>query len=122
MAAVSILLVITIIGNIYTKALKEREIQGKFVELAVQILNSEPKPEAKNIRSWATKVIKLYSGVQLGELTQKDLIEKVPLVEGKLPEVYGEIEIPEPDSGELRIENDFLIGAGDTISPISKHK
>ena len=49
------------IGNIYTKTLKERELQGKFVELAVQILNSEPNPEAKNIRSWATKVINVYS-------------------------------------------------------------
>jgi len=111
-AAIGIPVVLAIIGNDFSRALKEREIQAKFVELAVEILNSEPKPETRNIRLWATDVINLYSGVPLDDSTQQDLIERVPLVERPIPAVYGGIEVPEPDEGELRIEDGFLRGGG----------
>lgn len=66
-----------ILGNNYTKAIKEREIQGKFVELAVQILNAEPTEENKNIRSWSVDVINLYSGVKINKETRTDLINNI---------------------------------------------
>jgi len=72
-------IVTLIIGNNYTKAIKEREVQGRFVELAVGILSSNPSSENKNIRSWSIDVINLYSGVQIDSETRNDLINKIPI-------------------------------------------
>jgi predicted chitinase len=69
-----------IIGNMFSRAVAEREIQGKFVELAVKILQEHPSEDTRNIRSWATQVINAYSGVPLSEKTKNDLIENTPLL------------------------------------------
>ena len=58
---------VTYLGHVYTKAIGEREIQGQFVTLSVQILQSEPTNETQELRKWATKVINEYSGVPLDE-------------------------------------------------------
>jgi hypothetical protein len=51
-------------SNQYAHALKERELQGKFVELAVTILRDAPKGDStRSLRSWATQVLDRYSGV-----------------------------------------------------------
>jgi len=70
------------VGNNYTRAIKEREIQGKFVEIAVDILREPPQKEKWDLRTWATEIINRYSGVQLSESTKTDLIEKIPLTVG----------------------------------------
>lgn len=72
-------LVIAFLGNLYSKSIKEKEIQGRFVELSLQILKDKPSEENKNIRKWAVDVINEYSGVKLEPDAKKDLIEKVPL-------------------------------------------
>jgi len=69
-----------IIGNMFSRAVAEREIQGKFVELAVKILQEHPSEDTRNIRSWATQVINAYSGVPLSQQTKNDLIEDTPLL------------------------------------------
>jgi len=56
-AAAIVPIVLGIIAHRYTQAFKEREIQGKFVELAVQILNQEPSAEERNLREWATQLL-----------------------------------------------------------------
>ena len=71
-------IVIVIVGNKYSNAIKEREIQGKFVELSVQILQEQPVEERSNIRDWAIKVINKYSGVTLDSLTMNE-IKEVPI-------------------------------------------
>jgi len=78
-SAVVIPLVLIWIGNGFTSSLKERELQGKFVELAVQILREEPSKQAGGLREWATQVMNKYSGVPLSNETQKALIERLPL-------------------------------------------
>src|SRR5687767_2358715 len=72
-------LVIAFLGNLYSKSTKEKEIQGRFVELSLQILKEKPSGENKNIRKWAVNVINEYSGVKLEPEAEKDLIENVPL-------------------------------------------
>ncbi len=72
-------LVIAFLGNVYSKSIKEKEIQGKFVELSIQILKEKPTNENVNIRKWAINVINEYSGVKLDNEAEKDLIEKIPL-------------------------------------------
>jgi hypothetical protein len=80
-AAVVIPLVVAYVGNSYTAAMKERELQGKFVELAINILKEKPSPETTNLRKWAIKVIDNYSGMPFNEATREDLINRVPIPE-----------------------------------------
>ncbi|MDB6062590.1 MAG: sleB [Verrucomicrobiaceae bacterium] len=78
-SAVVIPVVVLIVGNNYSTATKERELQGKFVELAVAILREPPEKQAHNLRDWATQVITNYSGVPLSVEAKKDLIENIQL-------------------------------------------
>jgi hypothetical protein len=80
-AAVAIPIVVALLGSYYTAAIKEREVGAKFVELAVQILSKEPtKAEGDaGIRTWATKVLDQYSGVQFDTKTRDDIVKHVPL-------------------------------------------
>lgn len=82
-AAVLIPIVLAIVGNGYTTAIKEREIQGRFVELALNILKDEPAKENENVRKWAVQVVNAYSGVQLSAAAENDLVQKVPIAAGK---------------------------------------
>ncbi|MFK0089732.1 hypothetical protein ACIQUS_20850 [Pseudomonas sp. NPDC090755] len=81
-AAIVIPLAVAWVGNGFSTALKEREIQGKFVELAVQILREEPSKQAAGLRDWATEVLNKYSGVPFSAETKKALIESTPLPSG----------------------------------------
>lgn len=71
--------VLAYIGNQYTTALKEREIQAQYVKLAVEILQAQPTEVNRSVRTWATKVIDKYSGVPLGADAEKALVEQVPI-------------------------------------------
>src|SRR5215467_15201186 len=82
-AAVLIPIVLAVVGNAYTTAIKEREIQGRFVELALNILKDEPTKENENIRKWAVQVINAYSGVPLSAAAESDLVQKVPIAVGR---------------------------------------
>ena len=53
-AAIVIPLVLLFVGQSYTSAIKERELQGRFVQLAVTILREEPTEANRNLRKWAT--------------------------------------------------------------------
>ena len=78
-ASILIPLMLGFIGNEYSTSLKERELQGKFVELAINILSEEPTKENENIRRWGIDVINMYSGVPLDKPTKEDLIKKTPI-------------------------------------------
>jgi predicted chitinase len=78
-SAVVIPLVLLWVGDGFTSAIKERELQGKFVELAVQILREEPSKQDTGLREWATEVLNNYSGLPFSAKTQKELIENTPL-------------------------------------------
>jgi len=74
-AAVVIPVVVAYVGNEYSTALKERELQGRFVELAVDILREEPDKEHSELRKWAASVIDTYSGVKLTDDARSELVE-----------------------------------------------
>jgi hypothetical protein len=78
-AALVIPIVIAIIGYFVNASLKEREVQGKFVELAVAILREPVKGEDRPIRIWATEVVNKYSGVPFSDQTRGVLIDKLSL-------------------------------------------
>ena len=97
LAALAIPIILAYIGNQYSTAIKERELQGKFVELAVDILREEPTSETDSLRAWATKVIDRYSGIGLNTAAREKLIKtmtlpfssqlKVPLSRDKMIDV-----------------------------------
>jgi predicted chitinase len=108
-SAVLIPIVLLIVGNQFSGALKERELQGKFVELAVSILRETPSEETRNLREWATQVINQYSGVQLSAATKKDLIENTPLLPSATPyEGRRELGNTEAGDGERFIGRGYL--------------
>jgi hypothetical protein len=79
LAALAIPIVIAVVGQRYTTALKEREIQGRFVELALTILQARPDSATRNLRNWALRVVNTYSGVPLDSSVSADLRQTVPL-------------------------------------------
>lgn len=88
-AAVVIPIILAVVGNKYTRSLKERETRAKFVELALDQLKTPPTPENENIRKWAIEVVNQYSGVALNAAAKKDLESKVGLVGPTELEVAG---------------------------------
>lgn len=79
LSALLVPLTIALVGHWYTAAISEREVQAKFVELGVSILQAPPTDGTKNLRTWAIDVLNKYSGVPIDEATKKDLIENIPL-------------------------------------------
>jgi LAS superfamily LD-carboxypeptidase LdcB len=67
---------IPFVGYWVSSAVKNKEIEGKFVELAVSILKEEPKPSQLNLRQWATDIINHYSGISLSKQAASDLINR----------------------------------------------
>lgn len=95
-AAVLIPVVLAVLGNRYTQAIKEREVEGRFVELAVSILAEPASEENRNLRHWAIKVVNEYSGVQIDSATASDLVEgsRFPTISAEVSRGYRIPTIP----------------------------
>jgi tetratricopeptide (TPR) repeat protein len=74
LSSISIPIVLVIIGNNFSDALKEKEIRAKYVELAINILNQETNKNEKT-KSWAIKIVNEYSSVKIDSLTQNEIIK-----------------------------------------------
>lgn len=77
-ASVFVPLAVVMIGSWYSSALKESEIQVRYVELAVGILKESPSEEKANMRKWAVDVVNNYSEIKLDGKAQEELL-KTPL-------------------------------------------
>jgi len=52
--------------NLFSNAIKEKEIQVRYVELAINILAHQgPDKQSEHMRGWATKIINYYSDVKM---------------------------------------------------------
>jgi murein L,D-transpeptidase YcbB/YkuD len=78
-AIVLVPLVVAYVGQRYTSASHDRDIQARFVELAISILRERPTESTRRVREWAVRVVDQYSGVALSDSTKNDLIERAPL-------------------------------------------
>lgn len=74
-SAVIIPVALAYLGNSYTQAQKERDIQAQFVKMAVDILQSRPDGSNANEREWAKQIINKYSGVPLSGDVRRELTE-----------------------------------------------
>ena len=72
-ATILIPIVVVIVGNLYSSALKESENRVKYTELAISILKDKPSSENQSIRGWAIEVINQYSGVPMTSEVKKEL-------------------------------------------------
>lgn len=75
-ASVLVPIVIVIVGNSYTSAMKHSENRVKYVELAIGILKTNPSPDTENLRAWAIKVIDNYSEVPMNDKTKDELLRR----------------------------------------------
>lgn len=76
LAALAVPVVVALIGNSIQGSLQEKEVQGKYVEIAVGILQNPKSGLLPELREWAAKVVDNYSGVPLGEGASVEIIEK----------------------------------------------
>lgn len=84
MAAILVPLALGFAGNQVSKAVKEREVQAHFVDLAVSILREPPQGgEADSIRSWATEILSMYSGVKMDPGAKHALQHTTQLTESR---------------------------------------
>ncbi|UCD74596.1 MAG: hypothetical protein JSV91_12505 [Phycisphaerales bacterium] len=78
-AATLIPLALALIGHLTTNALATRETSLKYVELAISILNDDPKEQTRNLRSWAVDILNRHSEVRMASEAREALIRRVPL-------------------------------------------
>jgi ABC-type anion transport system duplicated permease subunit len=80
-AALAVPIIVLVVGSYYTNATKEREVSGKFVELAEAILSKEPTKTDTDtrIRTWATLILDRYSGFQFDIKTRDDTVNHTAL-------------------------------------------
>jgi hypothetical protein len=55
--------------------MKDREIQTRYVEVAISILREAPKPETQNLREWAIATVNTYAKIPLAGEARKELTE-----------------------------------------------
>jgi peptidoglycan LD-endopeptidase CwlK len=108
MSSVVAAICVPVIGYWVSSAVKERETQGKFVELAVAILREDPTQQTENLRTWATTVINNYSGTPLNAETIKDLIQNqpIPAAAGPVtrPREANILEFLKPEAAQLAVQ------------------
>ena len=73
LASVLVPVVLAIVGNWYSNAVKRSEVQLKYTELAMTILKEKPSAETEAMRRWAIQIIDRYSGVPMSEQAQNEL-------------------------------------------------
>lgn len=108
-AAVGAILVpvaVAFVGSIYTSAVKNREVEGQFVEMAVSILQQQPTEESQPLRSWAVSVLDKYSGVEMSQSTRDSLIER-----NSLPKEVGLVNAPAGINVRDKPDGDPIAGA-----------
>ena len=107
------LLIIPILLGIITyniqSSLKQKDVQIRFVELAIKVLSEKPNDSSKDLRRWATDILDRYSGVALGPARDK-LINQ-----DSLPKSWEELGLPNPNKPiSMKIENpDEIVRAKD---------
>jgi len=76
---IAVPITVAFFGGWFTGSAKNREVEGKFVELAVTILREQPDPQKTALRSWAVDVLNSYSGAPIGAEARKSLTESSSL-------------------------------------------
>jgi len=73
-ASVLVPIVLAVVGQAYTSAMKQSENRVKYTELAISILKDKPIPETQDVRAWAIDVVNQYSGVPMSSEVREQLL------------------------------------------------
>ena len=69
-------LAVALAGNWYAQAIKDKEIQLKYIELSIQILSAPPTDQNMEVRRWAVEAINRYSEVKINAKAEKELLSE----------------------------------------------
>jgi hypothetical protein len=72
-ATLAVPVILSVVANSFSNFQKDKELGIRYVELAAQILQSEPNSETKALRTWAISVIDHYSPVPLTKEAMSEL-------------------------------------------------
>ncbi len=72
-STLAIPVVIAFLANAFSRQDKQDELSVRYVELATNILQSEPRDQTEGIREWAVDVLEYYSKVHLPPAVRQDL-------------------------------------------------
>ena len=75
-AEIFAIIAIIFYGQLINTSIKEREINLQLVQVAIDILRTEPNISTKILREWAIEVVDNYSGVPFTEHVKKELLNK----------------------------------------------
>ncbi|WP_052691867.1 N-acetylmuramoyl-L-alanine amidase [Teredinibacter purpureus] len=90
-ASIIIPTVIFFTGQSIEKTLKDRELALKYVEISVDILTEEARPETQNLRAWAIQNINAHAAVKLDDNTIDELkSETMPTATPAITHTTGE--------------------------------
>ena len=73
LATILIPLLIGVTGHLVSTALKERDIQLRYVELALGILREKPDPSTTELRSWAINIVNRFAPEPLSPKAVEEL-------------------------------------------------
>jgi ribosome biogenesis SPOUT family RNA methylase Rps3 len=76
LSSIAVPLVIAHFGNSVAVANKESENRLKYVELAVSVLQADPKPDAHALRTWAVDLLDSQAPTKLSSEARKQLQQK----------------------------------------------
>lgn len=94
------------LGYQYTQAIKEKDSQLKFVELAIDVLSQKSDPADPPLRKWAVKTLNAYSIIPFDTVVQTELIAQ----NIKLPPVTKPTIVMDPVTVKEKISlNDSLL-------------
>lgn len=79
LAAILVPAAVTLVGYLYTSALKDREVQAHYVDLSLAILQQKPDSSTGHLRDWAIDVVDRYSGVHLSRDARADIRDSLTL-------------------------------------------
>jgi hypothetical protein len=72
-ALIAVPVLIGLYGHFINSTLKKKEIEVKYIEIAVSILREKPNDETAGLRNWAVDVLRSYSPIPIN----KDVIEEL---------------------------------------------
>jgi len=76
------LVLLGILGTFFESSFKSRELNLKYISLAVEVLRLKPEATPTNLRKWAIDIVNRYSSVPLPSDAQKELMTN-PFPSGK---------------------------------------
>jgi hypothetical protein len=78
-ASLALPIVLAVLGYWFNDSLKSRELNVKYVEIAVNVLSQPPSEETKSLRLWAIDLINMHAAVKIDDALREVLVNEEAL-------------------------------------------